>query len=484
MWGVPIRRDVATGPMFAKFNFAPYEIFVSEGESHRVERISISPMKFTFANARPSVARSLVTLPLLWTALAAGCLGGCGVFKSLRGQNSVDIKDAELKTMKVDIRNEAKTICPREPVQMAVFASLLFKGDKAPKDLETYVGGEKANKNGKLEFTEFAFQSTQGQVDEYGVFTPAADLRATIGSPYEIKTTFRRQPDKFSVDSSYKPDYGCIKSTGTGGAGGEKGSPGSSGMPGRSGSYGGSTQPGGRGTDGQAGGPGGQGGDGRPGPHIQAYATMVKTPFYDKLIAVEITGDVHDFLLAPADRPLVLTAAGGAGGSGGDGGNGGDGANGGAGAPNGDGGNGGPGGVGGNAGRGGAGGTIELVVDAHFSELASLVQLDVRGGAPGGAGSAGSGGRAGEGAMGTGQQGRHGAQGPDGTPGAPGGQAGTPGRASAHAGAVDTHFKDIAGLTILGSAQNAAVAQDAMPADAPPATTKGRKASKSAAKGK
>src|SRR5690606_25177686 len=146
------------------------------------------------------------------------------------------------------------------------------------------------------------------------------------------------------------------------------------------GRMGSSTSPGGAGGDGGSGTPGGQGTDGAPGPHIVAYATMVKTPFYDRLVAIAIEGDAEDFLLVPEGQPISLHATGGGGGPGGAGGVGGHGGRGGSGNPGGQGGKGGAGGSGGSGGNGGAGGTIELVYDARFGEIASQIKLDVSGG--------------------------------------------------------------------------------------------------------
>src|SRR5215471_13390333 len=91
-------------------------------------------------------------------------LGGCGFFKQLAGTNTVDLEKAEVKKMGVDIRKQQKTICPREEVQMAIFADVVLDGDKETKSFETWQGRAGANKNDKIEFTEFAFQSDQGTV--------------------------------------------------------------------------------------------------------------------------------------------------------------------------------------------------------------------------------------------------------------------------------------------------------------------------------
>jgi hypothetical protein len=113
---------------------------------------------------------------------------------------------------------------------------------------------------------------------------------------------------------------------------------------------------------------------------------MVKTPYYDKLVAIKLSGDVEDVLLAPVDQPIVIKATGGPGGPGGSGGSGGRGGSGGSGNP---GGQGGGGGQGGKGGVGGPGGSIDFVFDARYPELANSIHLDVSGGEAGEAGEAG-----------------------------------------------------------------------------------------------
>lgn len=401
----------------------------------------------------------MTTLKLSLLAAASvtslSLLSGCGFLKSIVGKNSVDLDGATVKSMAVDIRKGQKTICPREKVQMGVFAEVVLKGDADAKKLETYTGGAGANKNDKMEFADFAFHSEQGGFDEYGFFQPTKNLLATAGHEFEITTAYRRQPDKFTFKTKYKPDYDCIKLGGGLGTPGPSGDAGQGGEGGRQGSYGGSDRAGEPGTDGGPGGPGANGGDGGAGPRLQAFATYVKTPFYDKLVAVHIEGDTEDFLLVPEGRVLTLKATGGDGGAGGSGGSGGAGGAGGSGVVGGDGGTGGLGGQGGSGGRGGPGGSIDYVYDARYPELARAVTLDVAGGAGGEAGSGGGGGSAGSGGSGTGEQpqaGRNGAEGRHGAQGASG-QRGPDGRAAAHAGVIDDHFAGVAGsgVALLGS---------------------------------
>ncbi len=399
---------------------------------------------------------SRIVPPVALLALLATTASGCSFFRGLAGTNSVDLTKADVKTMAVDIRKDRKTICPREPVQMAIFAEVVLEGENAPKKLETWAGHEGANKNDKLDFPDFAFHSDQGAFDKDGWFSPATSLLATVDKEFEIKSVYKRRPDQFSFTTKYKPDYQCIKGAGKDGAFGPSGSAGDSGKQGTSGQSGSSSSAGGDGTAGGLGGHGGDGGSGSAGAKLVVFVTMAKTPFYDKLVAVKIGGDMDDFLLAPTDHPIVLRASGGGGGSGGAGGHGGGGGSGGSGNPAGQGGAGGQGGSGGKGGSGGAGGQIDLVYDARFPELAGAVKLDVSGGgggAPGSPGGAGSGGSGGSGqtpsgattSVPTGTRGGDGSQGSSGAAG----QRGADGRASTKAGDVKARFDGVNGITLL-----------------------------------
>ena len=187
-------------------------------------------------------------------------LAGCGVLRSLAGRNTVDLEGADVRAMSVDIRKQDKTICPRERVQMAIFADVVLAGDKQPKKLETWYGP--GSRNGKMDFDAFAFHSEQGQFDAEGWFTPNSDVLATAGREFQLTTVYRRRPDKFSFDTSYKPDYRCIDHAGSAGASGNPGSAGADGTPGQEGRGGSTDSPGTEGGDGRSGGSGGDGGDG------------------------------------------------------------------------------------------------------------------------------------------------------------------------------------------------------------------------------
>ncbi len=393
------------------------------------------------------------------TALAALALAGlaagsasCGFMRSLVGANTVNLDKADVKSMSVDIRRDQKTICPRQPVQMAVFMDVVLEGESQPKSFETWQGQQGVNKNDKLDFADFAFHSPQGQFDESGWFVPNRDLLVTAGTEFELTTAYKRRPDKFTFRLTFKPDYQCIDG---GGLQGDDGSAGVAGNPGQNGERGGDGSDnvaGGHGADGTAGSNGGSGTDGAPGPSLQVYVTMVKTPFYDRLAAVKIAGAVDDFLLFPPEQKVIIFARGGNGGAGGSGGTGGRGGDGGSGNPGGNGGRGGAGGVGGSGGNGGPGGAITMTFDSHFADLAHAVQLDVSGGqagAPGNPGPGGSGGSAGSG-RGNGTMGSSGSSGQSGAAGAAG-RNGPNGTANVHPGNVADQFGGLPAVTILES---------------------------------
>lgn len=397
---------------------------------------------------------------LLLLAIALSATTGCAALRRLAGNDTINLEKAEVKSMSVDVRRTAKTICPREPVQMAVFAEVVLEGDKSAKQVETWAGKDGVNKNDKLDFVDFAFHSEQGTFDKDGWFSPSKDLLSTAGKEFQIKSVFRRRPDKFTFTTSYKPDYTCIKSSGSGGAPGRDGQGGQDGAAGKTGSGGSSRSAGGDGGDGGIGTPGGGGGDGSPGPKLQVYATMVKTPFYERLVALAIDGDAQDFLLVPEGQPITIRANGGAGGVGGHGGRGGSGGTGGSGNPGGRGGRGGGGGPGGNGGNGGPGGSIDLVYDARFVDLKAQIKLDVAGGAAGPGGQGGSAGSAGHGGSGmtppassgysppSAQSGPSGSDGSSGSQGTAG-RSGQAGRASAAPGDVKAKLSGRGEVTLL-----------------------------------
>lgn len=406
----------------------------------------------SFVVSRRRIGPSLSIVAL--AALSALALSGCGAVRTFVGVNTIQLQDAQISAMETEIDFGATLICPRRPMQMHVAVSAQRPGEAAPSTYDTWRGTPGVRRNGMLDFSNFVFSSEQGSFDEWGWFYPNTDVLATLDSGFVIDTQLQHPGAQLTQSRHYEPEYSCIVSAGLPGAPGPGGTEGSSGSSGGSGSDG---QKGGDGNWGESGGPGGPGYEG---PHLQVYATYVSTRLYPKLLAVRVSGDRHDFVLAPADSPLALIARGGQGGRGGTGGSGGDGGsggrgtdgsddrNGGQGTSGGDGGSGGGGGSGGDGGIGGDGGEIELIYDARYPELARQLLFDVDGGLPGEGGSGGSpgrGGSGGSGGNGSGNSGNSGNSGRYGTYGA-GGRAG---RAQAVAGDVSRYFRSIPGIKLL-----------------------------------
>lgn len=407
-------------------------------------RNSLAPAATTSRFAR-------LALPLLVMTSSLGVMTGCAVLKTLIGRNTINLDGAEVQSMSADIRRAQKTICPRARVQMAVSLDVMLKGEQNVSFAETWEGGADSSRNGKLDFSEFAFHSELGSFDGDGWFTPNPDMRASAGQEFQITTVYRRRPDQFTLETSYKPDYGCITSTGKPGAAGEPGSSGASGQDGRSGETGGRETAGGDGADAGSGGDGSDGNDGNDGPRFQAFVTFVATPYYEKLLAVRITGDEADLVLAPPDKTLTIVASGGSGGDGGDGGRGGRGGSGGSGSQGGKGGKGGQGGKGGSGGKGGKGGEVSVMLDARFPELRSLIAVNVSGGLGGRAGSGGGAGDGGSGGSSMAPNSSSGSRGSSGVAGRAGreGSSGVEGKVSFSEGSVTTHFSDLGIASVL-----------------------------------
>ena len=215
------------------------------------------------------------------------------------------------------------------------------------------------NKNDKLDFVDFAFQSDQGAFDDQGWFTPAPNLLTTVGKEFEIKSVFKRRPDKFSFTTKYKPDYSCIKGAGKSGAPGNEGSSGRLRARRQHGPERRLEQLGRKRRPGRPGRRRRQRNERRRRPAHRGVRDDGEDGILRQARGDPLTGDIEDFILFPPEQQIVLHANGGPGGSGGRGGAGGHGGPGGSGNGGGDGGSGGVGGHGGNGGNGGPGGSVE-----------------------------------------------------------------------------------------------------------------------------
>src|SRR5688572_22967822 len=138
---------------------------------------------------------------LVTAVVLATSLSGCGFFRRLAGNDTVNLQKADVQAMSVDLRRPEKTICPREPVQMAVFAKVALEGEKNAKEFETWQGKGDVNKNDKLDFADFAFHSEQGSFNQDGWFQPNPNLALTAGKEFQIKSVYRGRPDKFTFNT-------------------------------------------------------------------------------------------------------------------------------------------------------------------------------------------------------------------------------------------------------------------------------------------
>ena len=281
---------------------------------------------------------------------------------------TVDMERYDVKSIDLRPADVREAICPGARVNFKIVATATDKKKSADTVLETAAPESKAaDARGKMDLGEFAMAARGGTI-ENGVFASNGDpFQVLLG--FDVKATYRLDKTK-EATRHFAPVYSCF--TGAGGSG----SSGSSGSHGQSGS-----------SDGGAGGGGGDGGGGEPGPRLQAFASIVETPIYDKVGILRVSGDREQLTLFDLEAGITVAARGGSGGSGGSGGAGGRGADG--------SGTGGPGGPGGQGGPGADGGTVIVTLDDRYPELASLIRVDVSGGGPGSGGNGGGGGNGG-----------------------------------------------------------------------------------------
>ncbi len=355
---------------------------------------------------------------------------------------TVRMEKWNVSTITVALRSDKASICPREPVQLAVFADADHRKRDKHKRLETWAG-KRGGGFGHVGFEEFSYRVSGGEINpRTGWFIPDRDMLATAARGFAFEVTYKREPDVAPASVRFPPAYDCVSWLGGSGRGGDDGVSGSAGAPGSSGSWGGDSRAGGSGGEGTSGSGGSSGQDGAAGPNVVARAMLVRTPFHGNVVLVALEGDVRDRILFDPARPLQLVAQGGTGGRGGSGGAGGDGGGGGDGRPGGAGGSGGNGGDGAAGGRGGPGGSITLIVDAAHPQLERAFVLSAPGGDGGDGGRAGAAGAGGAGGSAKGEDSSAGASGSSGSAGRAGasGPAGAIGTARIEVGDVAAWF--------------------------------------------
>lgn len=359
---------------------------------------------------------------------AAGLLSasGCAFITKLTSAGgadasafTVDMENYDVKSIALSRAEASTNLCPGGSVKLTVRAEVFDKKKSKTTFLESADPKGDANEaRGKMDITEFAMSGRGGKI-ENGIFVADPDpFAALLG--YDVKAIYRLDKTK-EAEKHFGVEYSCF---------GAVGGSGPSGMSGSSGAQGA--------ANGGAGGYGSSGGPGGPGPRLVAYASIIRTPLYDKVGIIRVTGDGEQLSLFDLSAGITLSARGGSGGYGGQGGQGG------RGNPDRQG-SGGPGGGGGDGGPGGDGGQVVLTLDDRFPELAQAVRVDVSGGSPG---DGGSGGRGGQGApaktpcSGCSQL-PAGANGPDGPPGNPSSIAGRPGTSQVQTGDVSAMFAEL-----------------------------------------
>jgi hypothetical protein len=192
------------------------------------------------------MTRSKITLVVSAVALGFAA-SGCGMMAAVIGSASkrtVNMDKWEMESMRVSLRSDTPdSICPRQPVQMAIFARVQHKKRDKQKQLETWSAApDKPMRLGKMGFDEFEFASEQGTVDEQGYFSPDPDVLATASSGFEITTTYRGGATPIQEVKRFVPTYECIEVVGGPGAPGRAGSMGATGASGERGDSGTSEQ--------------------------------------------------------------------------------------------------------------------------------------------------------------------------------------------------------------------------------------------------
>lgn len=380
---------------------------------------------------------------------------GCGVFKLLgsglgggSSAFSANMDKYEVDSIDLEIAESPTHFCPGSSTAFTIVASATKKKGGASQTLRTASAtATGADVRGKMDLAEFGMEARGGTVAR-GVFSTNGDPWATLLG-FDLRATFRADKTKV-VEKHFDPIYSCFTSAGTSGLQGGEGE-------------GGAWADGAGGAGGYAG-PGGMGG---PGPRLVAYVTIVRTPKYDRLGLLKVSGDVEQLVPFDLATGIVVYAGGGQGGWGGRGGDGGAGSD-----PQ---GAGGPGGAGGQGGPGGDGGEVRVVIDDRYPELGTIVGVNVSGGSPGPGGNGGNGGVGGaapEKACDECEQPAPGADGPGGPAGPDGTIAGRDGRSELYVENVDAVFSDLpAGVAMRDDPR----AQPVAPPPPPPSGKSGKK---------
>ncbi|MBC8067275.1 MAG: hypothetical protein IAG13_02990, partial [Deltaproteobacteria bacterium] len=145
----------------------------------------------------------------------------------------------DVQSIAVALRSERAGICPRESVQLAVFAEADHRKRDKHKRLETWAG-QRGGGLGHMGFEEFSYTLTGGELDpRTGWFTPNPDMLATAATGFGFEVRYKREPDVAPASKRVAPIYDCVSwlgASGPAGAGGSYGAAGAVGNDGTSGS--------------------------------------------------------------------------------------------------------------------------------------------------------------------------------------------------------------------------------------------------------
>lgn len=347
-------------------------------------------------------------------ASSAGCFPG--------PRGPVDLRDAEVKEIRLQLRHPRAAICPGEPVPLDVSIDAMIDGQ-----LTTVRQHRDEIDEPIFSLADLHLESPQGTFED-GVFIPNVDARDSLGSGFVFYARAPRGP-AFSV--RFPPYYEC------GGKIGGAGQDGYSGLnltePNHAGGRPFSETIAGRHKADTVGGI-----DGGKGPRLSVYVTWGRTADYTRVLVGHSEGDIEMVTMVAPGYPLNVVAIGGNGGDGGKGMQGQSGA--------------GQGGSGGDGGKGGDGGEVDVIVDERFPELEQMINVDVSGGQGGGYGPGGAGGERKLQAYRSKKRGLHYV--PVGDPGKPGfpglaGKHGEKGTFFIRRADIHPQFAGVAGLTLL-----------------------------------
>ena len=178
-----------------------------------------------------SVSRPLLLVSTL--ALGASTVTGCHFWNRLWGKDTVDLAKADVQ---VDERRHPQGAEDHLPARAGPDGRLRRghpRGRQGEEERRDVGRARQRQQERQARLRRLRLPLRAGRVRRGGVVR--AQRRACsrpTDKEFEIKTVYKKRPDKFSFTTKYKPDYQCIKG---GGKSGQAGTPGSSGPRGQRG---------------------------------------------------------------------------------------------------------------------------------------------------------------------------------------------------------------------------------------------------------